>query len=76
LAVDECITVLHSVPQGSPAFYNTVVQVDGATSGVNVRWTGGAPTVGNPNSTDIYTYTVVKVAAANFAVWASLNSHS
>jgi len=67
----ESITVAHIVKQGGTAYYNSAVEVDG--SSVTPEWQGGsAPTEGNTNSLDIYTYTVIKTGAATFTVLAAL----
>ena len=72
LATGQSITAAFLVTQGSPAYYNTSVQVDGTTSGVTTRWQGGtAPSSGNTASVDVYVYTVVKTANATFSVFAS-----
>ena len=66
----ESITVAHIVSQGGTAYYNSAVQVDGAS--VTPEWQGGsAPTGGNASSLDVYTYTVIKTADATFTVLAS-----
>jgi hypothetical protein len=66
----ESLTVAHIVKQGGTAYYNSAVQVDG--SGVTPEWQGGsAPTGGNTNSLDVYTYTVIKTADATFTVLAA-----
>jgi len=58
------------VTQGSTAYYNSAVQVDGAS--VTPKWQGGtAPTACNASSIDIYTYTIVKTGSATFTVFAS-----
>jgi hypothetical protein len=71
LAVGDAITVTHLVTQGSTAYYNSAVQVDG--SSVTPKWQGGtAPTAGNASSVDAYVYTVVKTAATpTYTVFAS-----
>ena len=67
----ESITVAHIVKQGGTAYYNSAVQVDG--SSVTPEWQGGvAPSAGNANSLDVYTYTVIKTGAAAFTVLAGL----
>jgi hypothetical protein len=73
LAVGQSVTVAFLVTNGATAYYNTSVQVDGTTVGVTTRWQGGtAPTSGNANGVDIYSYTVVKTAATpTYAVFAS-----
>jgi hypothetical protein len=46
------------------------VTVDGAAA--TVDWFGGAaPSAGNANGIDVYTYTVIKTANATFTVLAS-----
>lgn len=66
----ESISVAFLVTQGSTAYYNNVVQVD--SSSVTPKWQGGsAPSSGNVNSVDIYTYTIVKTATSTFTVFAS-----
>jgi hypothetical protein len=73
LAVGQAATVVFLVTNGTTAYYNTTVQVDGATVGVTTRWQGGAaPTAGNASGVDVYSYTVIKTAAATFTVLASL----
>jgi hypothetical protein len=72
LSVGQSITMAFLVTQGSPAYYNNSVQVDGTTSGVTTKWQGGtAPTSGNTNSIDVYTYTVIKTGSSTFTVLAS-----
>ena len=66
----ESLTVVHIVKQGSSAYYNNAVQVDG--SSVTPEWQGGsAPDSGNANSLDVYSYTVIKTGDAAFTVLAS-----
>lgn len=70
MAVNDVITIVHLVTQGSTAYYNSAVQVDG--SSVTPKWQGGtAPTTGNASGIDVYTYTVIKTASATFTVLAS-----
>ena len=72
LATGEAVTVTFLVKQGSSPRYNIAVQVDGTSSGVTTVWQGGAaPTVGNANSVDAYTYTIVKTGSATFTVFAA-----
>jgi len=71
MATGESITVVHMVKQGSTAYYNSVVQVDGTTSGVTTVWQGGlTPSAGNVNSIDVYSYTIVKTGTSAFTVFA------
>lgn len=70
MAVGETRTVTFMVSQGSPAYYNNAVTIDGAS--VTPKWQGGAaPTNGNTSSIDIYTYSILKTASATFTVFAS-----
>lgn len=70
MATGESITVAFLVTQGSTAYYNNAVQVDG--SAVTPKWQGGtAPTAGNVSSIDAYTYTIVKTGSAAFTVFAA-----
>jgi len=71
MATGESITVVFLVTQGGTAYYNNAVQVDGAS--VTPKWqNGSAPTAGNINSVDSYSYTIVKTASATYTVFASL----
>jgi hypothetical protein len=68
--IGESLTIAHIVAQGGTAYYNSAVQIDG--SSVTPKWQGGsAPTDGNTNSLDIYTYTAIKTADATFTILAS-----
>jgi hypothetical protein len=70
MTTGQTITVAFLVTQGSTAYYNSAVQVDG--SSVTPKWQGGtAPTAGNASSIDVYTYTIVKTGSAAFTVFAS-----
>lgn len=67
----ESMSVSFLVTQGATAYYNSSVQVDGTTSGVTTKWQGSAPTSGNANSIDSYTYVIIKTANATFTVLAA-----
>jgi hypothetical protein len=72
MSVGQSVTVVFEVTQGSTAYYNNTVEVDGATSGVTTQWQGGiAPTIGNASGIDVYTYTIQKVGSATYTVLAS-----
>jgi hypothetical protein len=72
LQTGEAITSVFLNTCGSPAYYPTAIQVDGGTAGVSTRWQGGAaPTSGNINSIDSYSFTVIKTAGSAFTVLAS-----
>jgi hypothetical protein len=58
------------VTNGATAYYNTALQVDGAS--VTPKWQGGtAPVLGNASAIDVYAYTVIKTANATFTALAS-----
>ena len=66
----ESITIAHIVKQGGTAYYNSAVQIDG--SSVTPEYQGGsAPTEGNTDSLDVYTYTIIKTGSATFTALAS-----
>jgi len=70
MATGESITATFLVTQGSTAYYNSAVQVDG--NAVTPKWQGGtAPTAGNASSIDAYTYTIIKTGSATFTVLAA-----
>lgn len=73
MAVGESITVANMRTQGSTAYYISVVQIDG--SAVTPKWVGGAPTGGNANAIDSYTFTIIKTASATFTVLANLTAY-
>lgn len=72
MATGESLTVAFLVTQGSTAYYNSTVQIDGTTSGVTMRWLGGAPTAGNASGIDSYRYLIIKTASATYTVLASV----
>lgn len=70
LATGQSITVVFLVTQGSTAYYNNVVQIDGVT--VTPKYQGGtAWTAGNASGIDAYTYTIIKTASATYTVLAA-----
>jgi len=70
LATGQSVTVAFLVTQGSTAYYNSAVQVDGAS--VTPKYQGGtAWTAGNASGIDAYVYTIVKTGSAAFTVFAS-----
>jgi hypothetical protein len=72
LATGQSVTVAFLVTQGSTAYFNNVVQIDGATAGVTTRWLGGAPTAGNASGIDSYRYLIIKTGSATYTVLASV----
>jgi hypothetical protein len=75
LSAGQAITVVTLVTQGSTAYYNTAVTVDG--SAATVVWlTGEAPTEGTADGIDAYSYTVIKTGNDAFLVLASVNNYA
>lgn len=75
LANGQSATVAFLVTNGSTAYKPTVFQVDG--SAVTPKWLNGvAPSTGNANSIDSYTFTIVKTASATFTVFGSQSRFS
>ncbi len=71
MATGEAITLVHLVTLTGAEYRNTTVQVDG--SSITPEWQGGsAPTEGNANSVDSYTYTIIKTGDAAFTILAAL----
>jgi hypothetical protein len=69
LNVGGTISVAFMITNGSTAYKPaaTSVQIDGVT--VTPKWNGGtAPSVGNANSIDVYTFTIIKTASATYTV--------
>ena len=72
LAVGDSVTCSFLVTNGSTAYYTSAVNVDGTTSGVTTKWSGGtAPAAGNASAVDAYSFTIVKTASATFTVFAA-----
>jgi hypothetical protein len=70
LAVNDSITVVFFVTNGATPYYQTGFQIDG--SSVTPKWQNGtAPSAGNANSIDIYSYTIVKTGSAAFTAFGS-----
>ena len=66
----ESLTMAFIVKNGGSAYYNNAVTVDGAS--ITPEWQGGAaPTAGNANSLDVYTYTFIKTGDAAFTALAA-----
>jgi len=71
MATGESIAATFLVTNGSTAYYNSAVTIDGTS--VTPKWQGGtAPTSGNASSVDVYTYVIVKTGSAAYTVFASV----
>jgi len=69
MSVNDSLTIAFLITNGSTAYYINTFQIDGTT--VTPKWVGGAaPTSGNANSIDSYTYTIIKTASATYTVLA------
>ena len=67
---NDVITVSLMMTQGSSAYYLNTYQIDG--SSVTPKWQGGtAPSAGNANSIDVYSFTIFKTGSAAYTVLAS-----
>ena len=70
MATGQSITVAFLVTQGSTAYYNNAVTIDG--NSVTPKYQGGtAWSAGNASAVDAYVYTIVKTGSAAFTVFAS-----
>jgi hypothetical protein len=73
LATGQSVTFTLVTTQGSTAYYNSAVTIDGTS--VTPKWIGGAPTAGNASGLDVYRYAVIKTASATYTVLASLTQY-
>jgi hypothetical protein len=70
MSTGQSLTAVFLVTQGSTAYYNNAVTVDGTS--VTPKWQGGsAPSSGDASSIDVYTYTIIKTGSAAFTILAS-----
>jgi hypothetical protein len=70
MSVQDSISITMLATQGSTAYYNSAVTIDGTS--VTPKWQGGtAPTSGNASGIDSYTYVILKTASATYTVLAS-----
>jgi hypothetical protein len=70
LSTGQSVTCSLLVTNGGTAYYPSTIQIDG--SSVTPKWqTGSAPTGGNANSVDLYTFAIVKTANLTYTVLAS-----
>jgi hypothetical protein len=70
LATGQSVTFALVTTQGSTAYYNSAVTIDGTS--VTPKWIGGAPTAGNASGLDVYRFAVIKTASATYTVLASV----
>ena len=74
MATGEALTLTFLCTNGSTAYYNSLVQIDGST--VTPKWQSGAPTSGNASAVDIYNYAIIKTGSATYTVFASQTKFS
>ena len=70
LTTGQSLTVAFLVTTGSTAYYQTGFQIDGTST--TIKWSDAtAPSSGNANSIEVYSYTIIKTANATFTVLGS-----
>ena len=70
MSTGQSLTTAFLVTNTGTPYYNNAVTIDGAS--VTPEWQGGAaPTSGNANSIDVYSYTIIKTGDASFTALAS-----
>lgn len=70
LAVGQSITAVFLCTNGAAAYYANGFQIDGAS--VTPKWqNGSAPSMGNANAIDAYSFTIIKTGSAAYTVLAS-----
>ena len=70
MSTGQSLSATFLVTNTGTAYYNSAVTIDG--NSVTPKWQGGsAPTSGNANSVDGYTYVIIKTESAAFTVLAS-----
>lgn len=70
MSTGESLTVVFAVTNGSTAYYNNAITIDG-TSVTPLYQNTTAWTEGTSSGVDMYSYTIVKTASATFTVFAS-----
>ena len=72
LAVGQSMSMVLMVTNSTTAYYPNVIQVDGTTTGVSLKWQGGsAVTAGNASSIDMYGLTILKTGSSTYTVFAA-----
>jgi hypothetical protein len=70
MAIGQSMSITVLTTQGGTAYRQTAMTIDGTS--VTPKWQNGlAPSAGNINSIDAYTFAIVKTASATFTVLAS-----
>lgn len=74
LSVGDSLTVAVITTQGSTAYYNSSVLIDGVA--VIPKYYGGIVPTGNANSLDVYTYVIIKTGNLAYTVLVSQSQYS
>ena len=69
------LTIQYWNTNGATAYYMTALTIDGNAQ--TVKWINGtAPSAGNINSTDVYTFTIFKTAGSTFTVLGNFEKYA
>ena len=75
MAIGDVMTFTALATNGGTPRYMTALQIDGSAQ--TVKWvSGSAPSAGNANSIDSYTFSIVKTANATYTVIGSLTTYA
>jgi len=67
MSIGQALTVVFLVTQGTTAYYNNAITIDGTS--VTPKFQGGTGWVaGNASGIDVYSYTIIKTASATYTV--------
>ena len=70
MSANESITFVFLNTNGSTAYYNNAITIDGTS--VTPKYQGGAAwSSGTASSVDVYSYVIIKTGSATFSVFAS-----
>ena len=70
MSTGQSVTVVFMNTNGSTAYYNNTIQVDGSSA--TVKYNGStAWSSGNASDVDIYTYNIIKTGSAAFTIFAN-----
>jgi hypothetical protein len=75
LSIGQSATVALLVINSNPGFYLNSLSIDGVLQ--SPRWQGGnAPSYGNANAIDLYTFTIIKTSTATYTVLANQTKYA
>ena len=70
--INKSVTFAIAVQNGATAYYPTSIQIDGVVQSTQyLKWQGSVPASGNPNSIDVYTFAILKLASGIYRTFAS-----